>query len=784
MSCGQKKQNKPGGIHLTERTCSPYNPIIRQMVDDCLGLPVYPVTSIDSFIDEDGNTLRKLLEDLKLQITEGLSIEEITQRIETILSNLNNYVTTEQFVSLKDWLLKISSLGDIDPSESEERQSPTIVEEFNSLQDLVNRIFDVLGISGQTDTEDLIGIVTNLKNLVEEIGKCGQENLRTEGVVQIVEYVTDLLTRVRNMESRAGTGYFAHLNSDINKLNEDEYPVSSAMFILDNKIDLQEFVKKVNSLQEEESIYVWIKDGIRFGLKVQDDDSWLQYDYNEDEILDFFDVAILENAIATLPSSELSRFDLNHDNETNVADVNWLIDLILNKQIDSNHTYFATNECSNYIYQIIKPKSTLVFGAAGEITDLTEIPYFQNNDQVIVKKHPVIDGKLYSDTSHDVVYRCKINRNGIAKMIRQTNLVGENEISIDFQNEDNQNLIYVKFTPITCRGNLDDLSVNEYYIENNNGIYLSGVPVSWLQDSTNSNSTQYQYQNISTYALTGGITIVTKYLNHFMEQSVSSISPQHQWNSYQRKRNELINLYNNIADNEEETDLRNEILEEIAKIANINTSSETPTLNDEFYRENVRDLIRTRGSQAVASAQIYEQEHYIGPTPRPIIFGAANDAPSIYKYVGPGDPDAADLYAHDTAIYELKTLDSDETKVAWSKLFSVNGDSTINITDITMLIQALMSESELTRGVASINFNCILKQRLEDEDRVVTELPIGTHVFDIDNNLEYIVVKPETGKLMLYPSIKLEQFVDDNTLTTEVYMNDNLVDFCSSELSY
>jgi len=34
------------------------------MVDDCLGLPIYPVSSIDAVIDENGNTLRKLLDEL------------------------------------------------------------------------------------------------------------------------------------------------------------------------------------------------------------------------------------------------------------------------------------------------------------------------------------------------------------------------------------------------------------------------------------------------------------------------------------------------------------------------------------------------------------------------------------------------------------------------------------------------------------------------------------------------------------------------------------------------
>jgi len=59
------------------------------MVDDCLGLPIYPVSSIDAVIDEDGNTLRKLLEDLLDKINSGSTdlaelIEQIQVSIEYI----------------------------------------------------------------------------------------------------------------------------------------------------------------------------------------------------------------------------------------------------------------------------------------------------------------------------------------------------------------------------------------------------------------------------------------------------------------------------------------------------------------------------------------------------------------------------------------------------------------------------------------------------------------------------------------------------------------------------
>jgi hypothetical protein len=64
MSCCKKTKPEESGVHLTERTCSPYNPIIKQLVDDCLGLPIYLITSIDAVINEDGKTLRELLEEL------------------------------------------------------------------------------------------------------------------------------------------------------------------------------------------------------------------------------------------------------------------------------------------------------------------------------------------------------------------------------------------------------------------------------------------------------------------------------------------------------------------------------------------------------------------------------------------------------------------------------------------------------------------------------------------------------------------------------------------------
>jgi len=49
------------------------------MVDDCLGIPVYPVSSIDAIIDEDGNTLRSLLAEVNTIImADNPNIDKLT----------------------------------------------------------------------------------------------------------------------------------------------------------------------------------------------------------------------------------------------------------------------------------------------------------------------------------------------------------------------------------------------------------------------------------------------------------------------------------------------------------------------------------------------------------------------------------------------------------------------------------------------------------------------------------------------------------------------------------
>lgn len=172
MGCQQKKQNNnQGGVHLTERTCSPYNPIIKQIVDDCLGLPIYPVTSVDAVIDENGDTLRKLLQDLLDKIKEGsFNVQQLQQMIEESLSRLSDiYASKEALNNLKALLWAISSIMSKSDNPTEDdlyvagTSTPKIVDAVRRLQDIVCALTGTC--EGQSG-EDIPSII-DLKELLD-----------------------------------------------------------------------------------------------------------------------------------------------------------------------------------------------------------------------------------------------------------------------------------------------------------------------------------------------------------------------------------------------------------------------------------------------------------------------------------------------------------------------------------------------------------------------------------------------------------------------------------------
>lgn len=256
MACGQKKQNtNEGGVHLTERTCSPYNPIIKQIVDDCLGLPIYPVTSIDAVIDEDGNTLRKLLDELLNEIKEGgTNVSDLIQEIQNIIDNLGDTYVTNAFLgekldelndlyaskrlveNLKTLLWAISALSNTEANNennlyASDGITPKIVSE-------INRLAAIVGEGGSL--EDLESMVNSLRDLLlavanfdtSEHSESGVEHYPHNNQIKIIKEILDIKTALGLDPENPGGG-------------------SLAQQIAQLRIDVDALIERVDALEEE-----------------------------------------------------------------------------------------------------------------------------------------------------------------------------------------------------------------------------------------------------------------------------------------------------------------------------------------------------------------------------------------------------------------------------------------------------------------------------------------------------------------------------------------------------
>lgn len=239
MACGQKKQNnQEGGVHLTERTCSPYNPIIKQMVDDCLGLPIYPVSSIDAVIDENGNTLRKLLDELVDQINGGQSdltgiIKQIQLTIATIEENylteqdlteiLNTYVTKESLNNLKSLLWAISALKNINN---------------------VNENTDLYELDGVTPK--IVAAVNQLRTDINSIID-GGDGVSLDSLNKAIKALGDLLLAVANFDEEAH-------NEEGLEHYENNHQIKIVKKILDIKSELQTIRESLQDSEDPDSI--------------------------------------------------------------------------------------------------------------------------------------------------------------------------------------------------------------------------------------------------------------------------------------------------------------------------------------------------------------------------------------------------------------------------------------------------------------------------------------------------------------------------------------------------
>ena len=192
MACGQKKQNtQEGGVHLTERTCSPYNPIIKQMVDDCLGVPIYLISSIDAIINEDGKTLRQLLEEIQVGVNEGSSdLQETIEQIQALIRDLDaTYATDAELLGLKGEL------------------AGQITELSESLGELKGKLLAVYNLAQYNTTNDYENetynrvsyptIVAAVKKLQDDVAVLSQGEYPE---VELVENLRDLLLAIANFD--------------------------------------------------------------------------------------------------------------------------------------------------------------------------------------------------------------------------------------------------------------------------------------------------------------------------------------------------------------------------------------------------------------------------------------------------------------------------------------------------------------------------------------------------------------------------------------------------------
>lgn len=419
MSCGKKKQNtNEGGVHLTERTCSPYNPIIKQIVDDCLGLPVYPVTSIDAVIDEDGNTLRRLLEELLDKINGGsFDFSSQIEEIQNIINNLDaTYVNEEDLINKLKLLYKISSMNRTDQEDSNQNFVPdttkpyivAVIEEIQtqiqnilgngsgvsltSLQEAIDNLndlllaianyntetsqdqnFDNLSFS-QGNTSHLIEIIYRIQNAISRleaierlVGVGSGENSLVERLHAVEEDIADLKRRVGNLEDASAT--HAHLDSflleqNVNKLAGIEYPITSAYFYGEDF----GVGALVDTISRNPRVAVYFPRNSVIGV-ISDDLS--AFDYNQNSILDFGDLYRLTqyhlghlemaDGSPTIPTGK--NIDVNGDGDTtsSVGDINALVDYILSDTFSEKVK--TSNEDSTYIYEFIDPSSNQIGGA-------------------------------------------------------------------------------------------------------------------------------------------------------------------------------------------------------------------------------------------------------------------------------------------------------------------------------------------------------------------------------------------------------------------------------------
>ena len=501
MACGQKKQNtNEGGVHLTERTCSPYNPIIKQIVDDCLGLPIYPVTSIDAVIDEDGNTLRKLLEDLLDQIKTGGSITEQIEHILQIIEDLDEtYVTKTELTQKLELLYKISSMNrtnvdGVQNYDTTETTKPYIVKIIEDIQsNLAGIMSGGDGITLQSLQEQITALNTLLiavanydTSLHTDAGLTHSQN-NTIPQIEIIYRIQDLITRLGAVERAIGTGSsidtrLEEIERALAGLLDGASTVLGITDALDGRVDILE--DKVEDLEADSATHAHLDD-VLLGQRVAKLEAdeypvtsayFLSSAYTLDK---FIDNVIRTNSFRRdfiyiprytaigVPDDNHSQFDYNSNDLIDYGDALYIVNHILERYhpdlpdgttLDVASDQEINNQDLQAIYNIIgsyNHPDRVTYSNVEWSKYIYEIIYDPNmmieaqpqgteyGKEVSdlfpgykVIKHPLIDGKLYANKATNTLSRFE-DKSTYGRMVDVSHYEGANGIQITYNDNSN-----------------------------------------------------------------------------------------------------------------------------------------------------------------------------------------------------------------------------------------------------------------------------------------------------------------------------------------------------------
>lgn len=274
---------------------------------------------------------------------------------------------------------------------------------------------------------DISDILSSIQDIYTKIGTCvnaqGADDLCTQ-ITNIRLLLGDsssegsLVDRLEELEQELPK--CAHLDEDlrlqgINKLKGEEYPVTSAYFY-DGPANFRTILGRLTYNQQDidetqkyvDKVYVYFPEGSIIGQ--QDRSGISKFDFNDNNILDFGDLALLLDYI--LNPSKYSNtninFDVNNnghgDGAVNLSDINQWIDKYLKASPSTYQNYLVDNECTKYIYEIsLDPTIIQSQNQLNSSNQLDQIESLLITYKV--NKHKLISGKVYTNLTNYKIYR-------------------------------------------------------------------------------------------------------------------------------------------------------------------------------------------------------------------------------------------------------------------------------------------------------------------------------------------------------------------------------------------